>query len=1761
MHLSIGLNLHRRPERALSRTAALLLVLLPILGSPSFAADASSMRADRFITLSGHRFDPLEGEPAIRLRADLPPPVASRLQLVQLERAPSADEAQMLRHTHGLTLSRRLSNDTYLERLTAEQVEALRTTGLVRWTGTYHPDYKLAASAQADVAAGTILEVDLSAESEPDAAASALRELGAEVVSGTSAPVLGIERLAVRITDPAQLDRIARLDQVQAVRLARRAAEGELQLRAYRFDPNYTTPILPANLRHAEPATGTSDYLVQFDHALTRVEKARLRQSHGLELRRYVPRNAYVESISADRAETLADMPEVRWVGVYQPAFKLDPTIGTRTFVTEERRAVPGLWLMVRLARGEQSSGVKEALEALGIEVQQAWDAPAGGHLRIRLDDPVLLPRIAALSAVVNIEEIGDITPNNDVVSWVLQTNVNGGRTVWDHGLHGEGQIIGVIDDNFDIGHCFFEDPTDNTPRTDHRKVIDFVNTIGGSTGGDHGTHVAGIAAGQDHADRTANSNGHARAARLTLRRYADQTWLGGGTTFYDQLVDAHGDGAFIHTNSWDDKSTSDYTDLSENLDRFTWEHELDLVLIGPDNQGTIRPPDTSKNALVVNNCRKPNSQDQFSTGITMDSKDGRRKPDVIAVGTNVDSADFGTACGLTNIIYGFNATGTSMAAPATAGQAAMVRQYFLEGWYPTGTPQPHNAFTPTGALLKAMIVNSTVDINGDASVQGWPSQNEGFGRVLTENALYFDGDDRNLRVWDFHHADGLETTEFEELPLQVDSNTEELRITLVWTEPPADSAAYASPVVNDLNLTVTAPNGDVLLGNVFNGGQSTTGGSADDLNNVEVVRVLTPAEGTWTIRVEADTVAVGPQGFAVVAAADLTDPPPPTGDQNLLVVRVKYADIAFDPPLANLTNRIGEVDAYFDEVAYGQVDLLPAYRGPIDLDHPRSYYEHPSRNPLVEMTQEIIDELLAAEPGIFDGADPTDPADDIDRILIVTNDPDFTEDWATTGPWPYAMPVGLPRPLSVGIQGYDNSLARFAHGLAHHFGLVDLYAYDHVVFGRPHVDEWDNMAKPFTGTHSLAWTKERATWVTSHGSSIFYVPRPGDGEIWGDDAGELNPIPLNVLTSTATDRKAIAIGLTPDASTLEDEDVFYFIEARDHTAGADANLPPGSGGVLIYYVNERIPQGEGPVRLLDNDPGTATLADAAFQISDPPHEIPGTGIVIDVQAGSGGADYVIDLAYDPPETDNDVSIVKGMTIDGEFKNWHSPDIWVDSQKDGFDEEQGRTPQDRGDAPVIGELNRIYTRIHNPGPADAHEFDVTFRVSEPYHTVGGIADFDEHVETKHIARLNAENEWIGFAEWTPDPDSDPHSCIHVAFPEVFNDVNEHNNDAQQNVREVASATSSPYEPVIYRFDLTNPYDEPSLVYFRADGVPPGWDAVLDPPKSQLAVGQRVQGELRITPPDDEPVCEEKRISVTSWTPRGDTLVQVGGGTVQVDTRTRTKMTLDLGQQSCIRDIRKDYAIAGAQVATPVPSDGQDGNYYGFGGDSIQPDPKTGCAILTASGCTDPPRPHEEITVKFIDPAGNPVYHTVVTDENGCFEDFFVVVEGGTWSASAAYPGDDCAGPADTGRITEYVAIPIDGDQDDDGVSDRDEKQGDADGDGVPNPWDPESDGDGIPDGQDPTPWGGEEPGPEGEGEKVSACCSPWLAIFAAAVLILFGWLWQRRDMMSMGLVVLAATGVVLLMCCPALGIAGVLLILLALLGLLLWFKEGQSLGL
>jgi hypothetical protein len=161
------------------------------------------------------------------------------------------------------------------------------------------------------------------------------------------------------------------------------------------------------------------------------------------------------------------------------------------------------------------------------------------------------------------------------------------------------------------------------------------------------------------------------------------------------------------------------------------------------------------------------------------------------------------------------------MSCPHVAGAAALVRQYFVQGFYPSGEKTPSDSLIPSAALLKAMLISSATDLQGkwndvSSGKDNWkkipasPSFQQGYGRMQLDQVLYFDGWDLNLFVDD---SSALTTGQSKEYKFKVSSDHNVFTVVLVWTDPPA-LVSSTRPLVNNLNLEAISPDGTTWYGN-----------------------------------------------------------------------------------------------------------------------------------------------------------------------------------------------------------------------------------------------------------------------------------------------------------------------------------------------------------------------------------------------------------------------------------------------------------------------------------------------------------------------------------------------------------------------------------------------------------------------------------------------------------------------------------------------------------------------------------------------------------------------------------------------------------------------------------------------------------------------------------------------------------------------------------------------------------------------------------
>jgi len=641
-----------------------------------------------------------------------------------------------------------------------------------------------------------------------------------------------------------------------------------LRLGAYRFDPLSEFPVLDSSLC-VEPPQGLAYYIVQFYRLPTKRDRMEL----GLSLDQYVPDFGYLERISRNRASELRESKLVRRVEFLQPAFKIDPSL--RSSLSGKLQT--GVWVShfqnadLNKFLSEPESAV-EGLEKLSVTKIRF----------LSLDD---LKIIAKMPDVTRIEKEGEPQLRNATTSWVIQSNLLNKRSIHDHGLRGNGQIIGLIDDWVDLNHCFFEDSQPFGPL--HRKFISYpsasdpANSQEPST---HGTFVAGVLAGESLADPKFPGNGQAPEAKIAFAWWEDATGSGAGpSNFLLALKKQYDDGARIFSNSWGDDSTTDYTHWSYDADLFSWTHEDALIVFAASNERTVRTPENAKDVLAVGASAQATLQDLVGSGgkgPTLDPHKKRRKPEIFAPGCDIYSAKVGSDCEVVKSKYE-STCATSWACPAIAGAAALVREYFVDGWYPKGLKGGSAGFQPTGALIKAVLLNGTVDmrfqINQGQGVNQYPSDEEGWGRLLLENSLFFDHDSRRMFLRDIHNSEGLESGERKCWRFRIMNESEPLKVTLVWTERPPAQTVHQDPVINDLNLVVVGPSSR-YIGNDFDKGalssfsRGPTSGIFDDANNVEQVVVGVPKTGEYEAIIEGASIAVGPQGFALVVTGGVEE-------------------------------------------------------------------------------------------------------------------------------------------------------------------------------------------------------------------------------------------------------------------------------------------------------------------------------------------------------------------------------------------------------------------------------------------------------------------------------------------------------------------------------------------------------------------------------------------------------------------------------------------------------------------------------------------------------------------------------------------------------------------------------------------------------------------------------------------------------------------------------------------------------------------------
>ena len=204
-------------------------------------------------------------------------------------------------------------------------------------------------------------------------------------------------------------------------------------------------------------------------------------------------------------------------------------------------------------------------------------------------------------------------------------------------------------------------------------------------------------------------------------------------------------------------------------------------------------------------------------------------------------------------------------AAPVVAGTAALVRQYFEEGWYPTGRPDQGSVMSPTSSLVKAVLINGGRPLVGIQHLNLTTSESaeydvhQAFGGVSLIHSLPLAGKNRlGAKIVD---RQPMKNGEEDTYDITIDGYSRcmaPLSATLVWTDP-AGMAGCTICVLNDLDMYVTK-NGDSTT--YYPNGRT----SRDSINNAERIRIDNVQDGDeYVVHVSGTNLESTSQNYSLV--------------------------------------------------------------------------------------------------------------------------------------------------------------------------------------------------------------------------------------------------------------------------------------------------------------------------------------------------------------------------------------------------------------------------------------------------------------------------------------------------------------------------------------------------------------------------------------------------------------------------------------------------------------------------------------------------------------------------------------------------------------------------------------------------------------------------------------------------------------------------------------------------------------------------------
>lgn len=569
---------------------------------------------------------------------------------------------------------------------------------------------------------------------------------------------------------------------------------------------------------------GDSYYVtIQFSTLPSRQLIAILKNA-GVLLANYLPGNAYLAVVKNNFDFTSAKNFNISSVNAIPSIYKIDKKL-TNYQATNSKENQP--LIAVNFFAVIDNKIAVEALKNTGAEI--AVTKYNGDNIIFIRANSAVINAVAALPFVssIHLQTLTDKPLNYNSIS---THGASGLHSVSGKNLNGRGVTIG-IGDNSDIS-----------------SHIDFAGRLINRSPwvpADHGTHVAGTAAGAGIIN--IKNQGFAPKARIVNQYFSDiisnapayitdYGMVLTNNSYYSSENGCPGEGEYDVLSNYADNQIANNNEL------------LHVVASGNDGTQNCTPFPASfgtvksgwqcaKNVLTVGALDTAyNNIAYFSS--RGPSKDGRIKPEITSDGWAIIST-------ISNNGYGKN-WGTSMASPAVAGSLTLMYERYR---------QLHNGANPSGALMKALACNTADDMGNTG-----PDYTFGFGKLNALRAV--EAIDSNR-----YFINSISNGGIGNHSITIPAGARRIKIMLHWIDPAAASNA-ATALVNDLDLRVITPSAALRQPLILNPAPANVNDAAiegaDHINNMEQVIIDNPAAGNYTINVNGFSVPFGPQEYVI---------------------------------------------------------------------------------------------------------------------------------------------------------------------------------------------------------------------------------------------------------------------------------------------------------------------------------------------------------------------------------------------------------------------------------------------------------------------------------------------------------------------------------------------------------------------------------------------------------------------------------------------------------------------------------------------------------------------------------------------------------------------------------------------------------------------------------------------------------------------------------------------------------------------------------